>query len=100
MVWIDIGEPDVDRVKKATRLSQKTKVYSFNTKSDVWWQQNQGKFGYLDASIYRFDNESIESLSELVTRTMDLSVMITGTSLFVDAEGGSVEVTVEELQDK
>jgi hypothetical protein len=31
---------------------------------------------------------------------MDLSVMITGTSLFVDAESGSVEVTVEELQDK
>lgn len=100
LVWIDIGEPDVDRVKKATRLSKKTKVYSFNTKSDVWWQQNQGKFGYLDASIYRFENESIESLAGLVTRTMDLSVMITGTSLFVDAEGGSVEVTVEELQDK
>ncbi|MCG9788554.1 YaeQ family protein [Vibrio barjaei] len=100
LLWIDIGEPDVERVKKATRLAKKTKVYSFNTKSDVWWQQNQGKFGYLDASVYRFNNDSIEALSSLVTRTMDLSVMITGTSLFVDAETGSAEVTIEELQDK
>ncbi|MCL9774076.1 YaeQ family protein [Vibrio methylphosphonaticus] len=99
-MWIEIGEPDVERVKKATRLSKETKVYSFNTKSDVWWKQNQGKFGYLNASVYRFNNESIEALTGLVARTMDLSVMITGTSLFVDGDKGSVEVLVEELQEK
>ena len=38
-LWIDVGEPAVDRIKKATRLSTAVKVYSFNSKSDVWWNQ-------------------------------------------------------------
>lgn len=98
--WIDVGEPDVDRVKKSTRLAQSVKVYSFNSKSDVWWQQNNGKFGFLDASIYRLNSDAIEQLANLVNRTMDLSVMITGNSLFIDSDAGSVEVTFEALQEK
>jgi len=30
--WIDVGEPDPERVKKATRLSKSVSVFSFNTK--------------------------------------------------------------------
>jgi len=36
-LWIDIGEPAFDRIKKATRLSPGVKVYSFNLKSNSWW---------------------------------------------------------------
>ncbi len=43
-LWIDVGEPAVDRVRKATRLSPTVKVYSFNSKSDTWWSQGQVKF--------------------------------------------------------
>ena len=60
-LWIDVGEPAVDRVKKATRLARVVKVYSFNSKSDVWWDQAQAKFKQLNVSVLRFDWQSIQA---------------------------------------
>ncbi len=98
-LWIDVGEPDTERVKKATRLSKQVQVYSFNTKSDVWWNQNKGKFGMLKAAITRFDWDGINAMSQLLTRTMDMSVMITGNSAYITADNGDCEVTWETLQE-
>ncbi len=92
-LWIDVGEPATDRIKKATRLAKEVKVYSFNSKSDVWWQQNQDKFNQLSASIFQFKWEDIQSLAKLVERTMDLSITITGDSAYIAAALGECEVS-------
>jgi uncharacterized protein YaeQ len=99
-LWIDVGEPAVDRVKKAARQAKQVKVYSFNTKSDVWWQQNQSKIGMLDASIYRFDAMSISAFANLLERTMDYSITITGDSAYIATELGECEVAWQVLQDR
>lgn len=97
-LWIDIGEPAVDRIKKATRIAKKVKVYSFNSKSDVWWQQNQNKFAMLSASVIQFDSQDINALANLVARTMTCSITITGDSAFVATESGECEVNWRSLQ--
>ena len=35
-LWIEVGEPSLDRLKKAARLADAVLVYSFNSRSDVW----------------------------------------------------------------
>ena len=97
-LWIDVGEPAVERIKKAGRLSPVVKVYSFNARSDVWWDQGRAGFNELPVSVYRFDWENIRSLAALVQRTMDLSVTITGNSAYVAAEAGECDVTWLPLQ--
>jgi uncharacterized protein YaeQ len=97
-LWIDIGEPAVDRVKKSTRLAHAVKVYSFNTKSDVWWSQNQAAFSKLDASLYRLEWAQIQSLAKFVQRSMDWSVTVTGDSAYFATELGEAEVTLHTLQ--
>lgn len=92
-LWIDIGEPEPDRVKKSSRKAKQVKVYSFNSKSDVWWTQSQDQFEALDASFYRFDWELIKTLASFVERTMNLSVMLTGNSAYVTFDDESCEVT-------
>lgn len=99
-LWIDLGEPTPERVKKATHRAKKVCVYSFNSKSDVWWSQNANKFSQLDASFYRIPWEEAEALAALVNRTMDLSVTITGDSAYVAGDNGEVEVHWEVLQAK
>jgi len=99
-LWIELGEPDADRVKKATRQAKQVVVYSYNTKSNVWWEQNRGKLGMYDATIMRFNSEQVEALETLLERSVDMSVMISGNSLFVDSNKGSCEVTFEELQSR
>jgi len=39
-----VGEPSFDRIKKAGRLSFAVRVYSFNLKSDSWWEKEGEKF--------------------------------------------------------
>lgn len=98
-LWVDIGEPAFDRVKKATRLAEQVRIYSFNSKTDVWWQQGQSKLSRLDASIYRFNHSSIGELAGLLSRTMDMSVTITGESAYVTTGDGELEVAWETLKE-
>ena len=98
MLWLDVGEPTVERVKKATRLSPVVKIYSFNTKSDVWWGQGREKFERLKASIFRFQWENIQSLAALQQRTMSISITITGDSAYIATESGECEVSWVALQ--
>ena len=95
--WIEIGEPSLDRIKKATRLSPSVDVFSFNSKSDVWWEPIKNKVPQYNVNIYRFNWQAIEALSQVVERGMDLSVMITGESLYVDSSKGSFEIQIETL---
>ncbi|WP_297325804.1 YaeQ family protein [Nitrosomonas sp.] len=92
-LWIDVGEPAADRIKKATRLAQTVKVYSFNSKSDVWWIQEREKFSQLTALIFQFQWKDIQALTKMVQRTMDISVTITENSAYVATESGECEVS-------
>jgi uncharacterized protein YaeQ len=100
LLWIDVGEPAVDRIKKARGLAHDVKVYSFNSKSDVWWHQEREKFNALKVSIFQFQWKNIQALAKLVQRTMDLSVTITDDSAYIAAELGECEVPWAALQTK
>lgn len=98
-LWIDLGEPLAERIKKASHQARAVKVYSFNSKSDVWWSQGQAQFSKLSAAIYRFDSEQIKQLATMVERTMDLSVTISEQSAFFATGLGECEVGWVTLQE-
>jgi len=98
LLWIDVGEPTAERIKKASRMARVVKIYSFNRKSAPWREQGRDKFLQLKASFYRFEWESIQPLAALYQRTMQLSVTITGNSAHVATEPGVCEVPWAPLQ--
>ncbi|MFK7976406.1 MAG: YaeQ family protein [Halioglobus sp.] len=98
-MWIDVGEPAADRIKKATRLAAAVKVYSFNRKSDAWWNQESSKFGELGASVFQFRWEDMQALAAMVDRTMELSVTLSGDSAYVATDGAECEAIWSTLQE-
>ena len=98
-LWIDIGEPSSDRIKKACRLANQVKIYCFNSKADVWWRQSEQKIRQLHADVIKLDWDNIEKLATLVERTMDMSVSISGDSAYFATEQGECEVTWDSLQE-
>ncbi len=98
-LWIEVGEPSADKIKKATRQSKRVKVYSFNSKSDVWWAQEQKKLSALDVTVIQFPWADIQPLVELISRTINMSVTITGDSIFLNTDNGDREVHWARLQD-
>lgn len=97
MLWIDVGEPAFDRIKKASHIARQLKVYCFNRKATTWWEQGRDQFVKLKASYYQFDWANIQQLAGLQQRTMQLSVTITGNSAYVATESGECEVHWEQL---
>lgn len=98
LLWIDVGEPSFERIKKSCRLAKQTYVYSFNSKSKAWWKQSQPQFAALPVSVLSFEWQEVQALSELLNRTMDLSVTLSGESAFIAAQHNQVEVNWQTLQ--
>jgi len=98
LLWIDVGEPALDRVKKSSRLAQALHIYTFNSKSDVWWTQNSHKLSKLNASIFQFNWQDIQAVAKLIQRTMDWSITITGNALYIATDQGEHELNWTVLQ--
>jgi len=92
-LWIDIGEPSFDRIKKASYCAREVKVYTFNSKSNIWWKNNKEQFCGLSVSVFQFPWKNIQSLSSLLERTMQLSVSITDNSAYIATDSGECEVS-------
>ena len=99
LLWIDLGEPLPERIKKASRLARQVKVYSFNSRSDVWWSQSEAAFSTISASFYRFDSGQIKQLATLAERTMEMSVTISEQTAFFATGLGECEVNWVTLQE-
>lgn len=95
--WIDVGEPSVDRLKRAVGIAETVAVYSFNSKSDSWWQQTGSALDRLPVAVYQFPIERIRELAALVERTLSKSVTITDGTIYVATQSGDCEVPSRRL---
>jgi uncharacterized protein YaeQ len=66
-------------------------VYSFNTKSDVWWKQNKSQFETLPIQFFAFQWAQIQALAKQVERKSSWSITISDDSLYVST-------TIEQLE--
>ena len=93
-----MGEPGPDRIKKATRIAKVVKIYSFNSKSDVWWAQNEAKLTDLNAYIYQVAWHQLQPLVKLVQRTMDMTLTLSEQTAYFTTATGDCEITYTTLQ--
>lgn len=96
--WIEVGEPDPERIKKACRKAEQVLVYSFNTKSDVWWKQSADKFNQLNAEYFQLQWADISKLCALIERNMECSITISEDSAYVAAKSGECNLTWKTLE--
>ncbi|MBF7073172.1 YaeQ family protein [Glaciecola sp. MH2013] len=96
--WIDVGEPSYDRLKKACRQANETFVYSFNTKSDVWFRQTSALFSELALHILSFDWLQIKALANELERTPSWSITISEGTISVSTASAQIDLSVTALQ--
>lgn len=98
-LWVEVGEPAEERIRKISHLGDKVKIYSFNSKSIRWWDMTRRKLTSIKASVYQFEWAQIQNLAALVERTMDMSITISDQSIYVATKQGECEVTLNLLQE-
>ena len=63
-LWIDFGQLDEKRIKKACGRSKKVIIYTYSQrKAEVWWKQQASKLArYKNLSIFHIDADGIDQL--------------------------------------
>ena len=57
LLWIDVGLPDEDRIKKASHKAEQLVIVSYGRSAPVWWNQIRNK-------VTRFDNLTVLNVSD------------------------------------
>jgi uncharacterized protein YaeQ len=94
VLWIDLGQMDEKRLRKACGRSEEVIVYTYNYKAAVaWWKQYGTTFErFKNLRVIHLHSEGIESLCE---RSMRLQCNISDGELSVHSERGDVTITQE-----
>jgi uncharacterized protein YaeQ len=96
--WIEVGQPEQARLRKACGRAQRIGVYAFGRSADTWWQLNGGAIANLPRlSVWQFSWVEVQALAALLQRTTQLSVSIAGGVLYIDNGATSTSVELHQL---
>jgi uncharacterized protein YaeQ len=100
-LWIELGNPDPDRLRKACGRSDAVVAYTYGDRSTpVWWQKSRDALERLDKlSIYQVSDSEMAALEKLCTATMSLQCTLTDGQAWLSDGQVSVELTPTLLKD-
>jgi uncharacterized protein YaeQ len=92
--WIDLGQPDEARIRKACGRSRHVVVVTYSGRSaDIWWEKNSNSLQRSkNLTVIDIAADTVEALVTLMARGMRLNVMIQDGE--VQVLGGDVTVSV------
>ena len=84
--WIEIGQPDASRLRKACGRAAHVLVYTYASGADTWWSINADTLSALPhTEIWQLHWPDIEAISAaVIARNMRLNVSIVGGTLYLD----------------
>ncbi len=96
-LWIDLGQPDEKRLRKACGRADHVQLYAYQPRSArVWWEQQGSKLQrFNNLSVNLLQEQTEDSLIDLVDRTMELQVNIQDGELWLGNQSGTAHVTSE-----
>lgn len=89
--WIDLGQPDESRIRKACNRSRQVQVITFaGHGADIWWsKQAKGLERFDTLSVLDLDSTFVERWAEQIQRAMRWNVLI---------QDGEVQLINDQMQ--
>jgi uncharacterized protein YaeQ len=97
--WIDVGQPDDKRIRKASGRAANVFVYSYGAQgARLWWEQIGGKLERVrNVTVIRLPAETPD-LVKLAERNMRLTCTIQDRHVWLANDEQSVEIALETLK--
>jgi len=98
-VWIDLGQPDEKRIRKACGRAGEVFIYTYNYRSAlVWWQQIRNRLSRFDnLSVIVIPDKALHTMGTLSRRSMQLQYMIQDGEILLSNSEQSVTIVPEKL---
>lgn len=93
-LWIDVGQPDEQRMRKACGRARKVVVISYSGRSaDLWWDKAaEGMARAKNLSVFDLPQATTQALGALADRNMKLQVFVQEGSVQVMDDATTVDV--------
>ncbi len=93
-VWIDLGQPDEKRIRKACGRAQQVIIYCHSGHSaELWWQKSQDKLQrFENLTIINLPAAATQAFAKFTQRTMQLQCSIQDGQVFFSTENDSLTI--------
>lgn len=98
--WIEVGQPDEKRIRKACGVSREVFIYPYSGNSaDIWWEQNRRALDKLDkVTVINIPVETAEALGKLARRTMQLQCTVQDGEVWFTDNEATLQVAMQPLK--
>ncbi len=98
-LWIELGQLDEKRLKKACNKAKKVKLYCYGSSVDTWWSQSESKLKkFQRLSIEQFEQTTTAALVKLLERNMEFQCSIQDGQLWLTSGENTLLIETKKLQ--
>jgi uncharacterized protein YaeQ len=93
-LWIDIGQPDEKRIRKACGRAQQVIIYSYGGHgAEIWWEQIRDKLKRFDnLQVINLPASACQKLGNLANRNMQLQCTIQDGQAWLTLDNECVQI--------
>ena len=98
-LWVELGQLDEKRLKKACNKAEQVKLYCYGSSVDTWWSQSQNALNkYAKLSIEQFETHTTDALVQFLSRTMEFQCSIQDGQLWLSCNDESLLIETNPLK--
>jgi len=98
-LWIEIGLPEVKRLRRAAGRASRVAVYSYGRNAELWWAQNRAELeGIVNLSVFKLATETTQALAGIAARSMRLQCTIQDGDATLSGDDVTVQVDIAVLK--
>ncbi|MCD9026681.1 YaeQ family protein [Luteimonas sp. BDR2-5] len=93
--WIDLGQPDESRIRKASGRARQVVVVNYSgNAAGIWWDKHANALSRLkNLTVVDLDPASIEAATALLQRSMRLTAMLQDGELQLMSDADNIAMT-------
>ena len=95
--WIELGQPDEQRIRKACGRARQVVVVNYSGRgADIWWDKNKVAFARLkNLTVIDIAAPAVDALAALATRNMRLQCLIQDHQVQFFGDDSASAVTID-----
>ena len=99
-LWIEVGQPDEQRLRKACGRAGEVRVYCFSGRSaHIWWDKNGAALGRCgNLRVFEVPTEASQQLAALASRNLQLQCLVQDGQVQVMDESRTVTLDLVALK--
>ena len=96
--WIEVGQPDEKRMRRACGRANRVTVYAYGNRPELWWKPLADQLERAkNLAVWRVPAPAVEALGKLAGRSMQLQCTVQEGQVYFSGEKETVQLELSRL---